>query len=458
MTLIAGIRRRMRLAMGAFAQQRTMEQVTETVLGLLAGLGSRTIAGALVWLGRGHLDWSGRYRHFSRSPWEQTRIFQVAAREAAQLCGEHPFIPVSLDDTALPTTSDKGGLATWGRDPLSPKFHVNLARGLRHVHAAIVVPQYHDGRRPLAVSTAFDLCVPLKKPKPKDGPAALATWKEQVKGHTLSAAAITILARQRNWLDQQGLVDRPMLAVVDGSYTNRTVIRGLPANTHLIGRCRKDIVLYNPGATPRRYGARAATPEGLRQDDCIPWSEITCHYAGRMGAIAYKETKPLRWRATGTTLPVRIIVLRPIPYLGPGGNRHYRRPAYLITTDLTTPTALLIQAYLDRWQIEVVHRDLKHETRLGSAQVRKPKAVTRLHAAVVAANALMQLAAHELQDRNRGDQLPPLPAWRRTDRRRCASQQELLAQIRSEMLDEMSPCGTTPGSDLQARLALAQAG
>jgi hypothetical protein len=458
MTLIAGIRRRMQAAAGAFAQRRTMEQVTETLLALLAAVGQRTVAGALVWLGRGQLDWSGRYRHFSRAPWEQTRIFRETAREAVQLCGAHPFIPVSLDDTALPTTSDKGGLACWGRDPLSPKFHVNLTRGLRHVHAAIVVPRYQDARRPLAVSTAFDLCVPLKKPKPKEGPEALAAWKQNVKGHTLSAAAIAILARQRQWLDQQGLAERPMLAVVDGSYTNRAVLRGLPAHTHLIGRCRKDIVLHQPGVTARRYGARVATPEELRIDDRIPWTQTTAHFAGQTRPIAYKLTQELRWRATGTSLPVRVFALRPIPYLGPGNNRHYRRPAYLITTDLHTPPHILIQAYLDRWQIEVLHRDLKHETRLGTAQVRNPKAVSRLHSTVVAANALMNLAAHELQDRDRSQQLPPLPAWRRCDRRRSASQQELLAQIRTEMLAEMKHPGNDTNQTLNERLALAQAG
>jgi hypothetical protein len=458
MTLIAGIRRRMVLAEGAFVQRRTLEQVTSTLLALLAALGGRTIAGAIVWLGLEQRDWSGRYRHFSRSPWEQTKLFQVAAHEAAELCGDHPFIPVSLDDTALPSTSSKGGMATFGRDPLSPKFHVNLVRGLRHVHAAIIVPHYQDGRRPMAVSTAFDLCVPLKKPKAAAGPEAMAQWKKESRKHTVSAAGLTVLTRQRTWLDEQGLSAKRMLAVVDGSYTNRNVIRGLPANTHLIGRCRKDIVLFEPSEKRRRYGPRAPTPEAMRQDETIPWCKAQCHYAGRSRQIDYKVSGPLRWRATGTDLPILIIVLRPIPYAGPGGHRSYRKPAYLITTDLITPIELLIQAYLDRWQIEVTHRDLKHETRLGSAQVRNAKSVNRLHASVVAANAFMQLAAHELQDRQRGTNLPPLPAWRRVDRRRSASQQELLAQIRMEMQAEMDVSQTTIGNGLKERIALAQAG
>lgn len=457
MTLIAGIRHRLRSS-AAFAQLRTLQQISETLLGLMAAMGCRTVAAALIWLGREQSDWSGRYRHFSQSSWQQTQLFQVVAQEAAQLCGNHPFIPIALDDTALPSTSDKGGLASWTRDALSPKFHVNLARGLRHVHAAIVVPSYQDGRRPMAISTAFDLCVPLKKPKAKDGPAALAAWKKEVKGRTLSAVGLTVLHRQRTWLDAQNLNDRWMLAVVDGSYTNHTVILGLPPRTHLIGRCRKDIVLFQPGTTARRYGPRAATPEALRQDASIAWTTIFCHFAGALRAIDYKVTEALRWQATGTATPVRIIVLRPIPYVGPGGHRSYRKPAYLITTDLHTPVELLIQAYLDRWQIEVLHRDLKHETRLGSAQVRNPRSVSRLHAAVVAVNAMANLAAHELQDRKRDELLPSLPAWRRIAVRRAASQQELIAQIRREMIAEMYPDDHAQQQALAKRVALAQAG
>ncbi|WP_332914692.1 hypothetical protein [Algoriphagus boritolerans] len=37
---------------------------------------------------------------------------------------------------------------------------------------------------------------------------------------------------------------------VDGSYTNETVLKKLPANTILIGRIRKDCSLYLPPEPP----------------------------------------------------------------------------------------------------------------------------------------------------------------------------------------------------------------
>jgi hypothetical protein len=442
----------------ALPQERSAQKVRSTLLALLAAFGLRTVTGALTYLGLADKDWSGRYRHFSRSPWQAQAIFAVAAAEAVNLVpAEHPFIPISLDDTSLPCVSAKGGLASYGKDPASPKFHVNLRRGLRHVHAALVVPVYEDHCRPLAISTAFDLCAPVKKPPKKAGPEAMQQWKQDVKQHNLSVTACSILGRQRDALDAQGLSHRTLLAVVDGSYLNKTIITKRPQRCHIIGRCRKDAVLYRPGATPKRYGPRASTPEQLRTDDSVPWSTCSAHYAGRMQSIDYKCTSELRWRATGTLVPVRIITLRPIPYTGPGGRRGYRQPAYLLTTDLTTSVELLIQAYLDRWQIEVLHRDLKHDTGLGTAQVRNPQSVAKLHASVVAANALLNLAAHFHCQRHRNDQLPPLPKWRRILRRRTTSQQEILTLLRHEMACSGTTPGPSDGSPLPPREQYPQA-
>lgn len=459
MSLLERIQARWRQVAEDLPQERSADKILTTLLGLLGAFGRRTVTGSLVYLGLSQQDWSGRYRHFSRSPWTQDAIFRVACTDAAALVpAELPFIPISLDDTSLPTTGTLGGLASWQRDPRSPPFQVNLRRGLRFVHAALVVPQYAPGVRPMAISTACDFCPPVKKPGAKASDEDRAAYRKAKAQKNLSIQAVATLARHRQWFDQDGLTQRTLLTVVDGSYTNRTVIAGLPERSHLIGRCRKDIVLYQPGPTARRYGKRFCTPEGLRTDTAVAWTTTTCHYAGANRDIDYKVTTELRWRATGTQRPVRVIVLRPIPYAGPGGRRGYRQPAFLLTTDLTTPVNLLIQAYLDRWQIEVLHRDLKDESHLGEAQVRNPNSVGKLHASVVAINALTQLAAYDHCRRQRPEELPPLPCWRRHMRRRNTSQQEIITLLRSEM----AQAGITPAAAanqaLPIRESLAQAG
>jgi len=418
----------------AFSRKCTAARTLESLLGLIAAFGTRTITAAITALGEENEDWSGRYRHFSRSPWSHEDIFKVAFEEAVSRIPQHwPFIPVALDDTSLPRISSLGGLAGYGRDPLSPPFHVNLRRGLRFIHAAVVVPHYEDGMRPLAVSSDFTLCPPVKKPGKKATDDEREAWKQEKKKRNLSTEACAIMKRKRKILDEAGYNDRTLLWVVDGSYTNKTTFLNKPERTHILGRTRKDIVLFKPGKSQHRYGERTLTPEQLRQEINISWTSTRCHYAGQMRAIDYKVSEQLRWRSSGTKLAVRVIVIRPIPYTGPGGHRYYRQPAYLLTTDLTTSVEILIQAYLDRWQIEVLHRDLKHELHLGDAQVRNKNSVIKLHASIVAMNALIQLAAQDYCGRLRPNELPPLPAWRRISSRRNASQQEIIAVLRNEI-------------------------
>jgi cytochrome c-type biogenesis protein CcmH/NrfG len=90
----------------------------------------------------------------------------------------------------------------------------------------------------------------------------------------------------------------------------------------------------------------------------------------------------------------------------------YHEPGYLLTTDLTTPAAVLIQAYLDRWQIEVAHRDEKTVMGVGQAQVRNARSVMRQPAFAVAAYALLLLAGLKAYGAERTSDLPALPRWR----------------------------------------------
>jgi len=77
-------------------------------------------------------------------------------------------------------------------------------------------------------------------------------------------------------LDDQGYKDKELVVGVDGSYTNKEVLKNLPQRTTLVGRTRKDTKLYalpgpQSGAGRKRvYGERLPTPEEIRQSDQYP--------------------------------------------------------------------------------------------------------------------------------------------------------------------------------------------
>lgn len=444
--LAARLRELMGAWSGVFRQQRTFHRATEVLVGLLCALGRRTVTKSLVFRGRTQCDWSADYRVFSRSPWQARDLFTGVLSSALRHVRPTGFVPVSLDDTSLKKTSRVIKAAQWLRDALSPAFHVNLRCGLRCLHAAITLPCYGDGYSGRAVSVGFELAPPVKKPGRKADPAEMAEYKRLSKLHNLSTRACDLIRKLRADLDRVGCAARKMLMAVDGGYTNRTVLSNLPDRVDLIGRTRKDIALCRPAEAggARVYGERLPTPEQIRQDDAVPYHSTTCHYGGQERVVRYKEIPRVLWRTGAKRRPLRLLIVAPTPYRS--GKRRklcYRDPAYLITTDLESSAKDLLQAYLDRWQIEPLHRDLKTGLGLGQAQVWSDDSVPRIHSAVVATYSMLILAALDVYGPERTNAFPPLPAWRHRKKPRRPSQHDLVTMLRQELeaerLDEPAP-------------------
>ena len=113
---------------------------------------------------------------------------------------------------------------------------------------------------------------------------------------------------------------------------------------------------------------------------------------------------------------MRLIVIQAPGYrLRQGSKLLYREPAFLITTDLTTPAAELIAAYLARWEVEVNFRDEKTLLGVGQAQVRHAQSVARVPAFLVAAYAMLLWSSIQLFGDRRTQDFERLPAWRNTE-------------------------------------------
>ena len=96
------------------------------------------------------------------------------------------------------------------------------------------------------------------------------------------------------------------------------------------------------------------TPEQVRQDEALPWQTTKLFYGGKWRRIRYKEVRGVYWRSGARRQPLRLLVVAPTPYRKrKSGRLYYRRPAYLLTTDLTSSAKALLQIYFDRWQIGV---------------------------------------------------------------------------------------------------------
>ena len=429
--------------MEAFGQHRTWERARRLALSQLACLGRHTMTGLLCTCGRQFVDGSADYRVFSKDQWSPEQLFVPVVRGVLDLTPPGmPFV-VALDDTLLKKTGTKIPGVAYRRDPLSPPFHTNLIRAQRFLQMSALLPAGPTPGLARAIPMRFEHVPPVPKPKRSAPPEAWKAYEKQRRAKNLSTHAVGLLEQVRQELDQRhGAADRRFLVAVDGSYTNKTVLRGLPPRTTLIGRIRKDAKLFHPPSdenqpavgAKRKYGQQAPTPEQLRQDPTVPWQTVKAFGAGKMHTFRVKTRTPLLWKKAGPDSSLRLVVIAPVGYRPRKGSKLlYRQPAYLICTDPDLPLDQLIQYYLWRWDVEVNHRDEKQIVGVGQAQVRSAKSVSRQPALAVASYAILLLAAARAFgiDATQGA-LPP-PKWQSKQPKQRLSTEKLIQQLRSEV-------------------------
>jgi hypothetical protein len=113
------------------------------------------------------------------------------------------------------------------------------------------------------------------------------------------------------------------------------------------------------------------------------------------------------------------------------GRPYYREKAYLLCDDNKLAAKELLQAYFDRWQIEINHRDEKSILGVGQAQVWADLSVPRVPALMVATYSLMLLSTLETYGPTRTTAYEPLPKWRNAARR--PSCQDAITLLRKQI-------------------------
>jgi hypothetical protein len=395
-----------------FSQQRVFHRARRLALGLVIGLGLRTVTRALGVLGREQKPWSNEYRVFSRSPWTARTLFAPAIDAAVAQAPAGALIAAG-DYTHVVRAGRKIKAARWLRDPLSPPFHVNLVRGIRFFQLALLVPC--GTAAPRAIPVAFAESPIPRKPGKRATEAEWEAYRAEQKRQPAAVAAREEITALRQYLDDHQAKGRTLLLTLDGGFCQRRFMEKPIPGVAMVCRARKDAVLCrkHTGAGRRFYGVSTFTPDSVRRDEAVPWQTMSGRFGDKEHPVRYKDADEVLWRNGARRRSVRLIVISPQPYRrSPKGRLQYHEPAYLFTTDLTMPAPILVQAYLDHWQIEVAHRDEKSVLGLGQAQVRNDLSVVRQPALVVAAYAFLLLAGLKAYGGERGAELPALPRWR----------------------------------------------
>lgn len=421
------------LALAVTARQpRTQERLLTLCLGYLQTLGRHTLTGVLRSLGRDRLDWSAAYRLFSRVRFDLEAARRALLATVLTTLGSDEPLVVVLDGTQLARTSARFPGVGWLRSPRTPVWRPGIHRAQRWVGLSALLPRSVDGG---------SRAVPLWfAPAPAPTARAWPGYPPQKEWE----AGLTALRWLRACLDDLGQAPRRVLAVADGSYGVAPLLRALPTGVSLLARTTRTRALYAlpPAPLPehrgrhRRYGERGPTPAQILQTR-TGWRTIPTWVRGRMLHLHVHTSGP--WLVKpAPDQPVFLLVVRGIGRhrLGRWGQRE---PAVLLVSAVRSPdgtwtlplpvTELLAWAW-QRWEVEVMHRELKSGFGLGQQQAWSPVAAALVIPWVVWLYAALMLAGYLSWD---WEPAGRQAAWQR--RRRwtardvaCAVQQDLWGQ------------------------------
>jgi hypothetical protein len=413
-------------------------RLREHLLAHLLCPGRHTVTALITVFARQFRDWTADYSLYAKDRVHEEAIFRQVRQHVEALGQAGRPLCVALDDTILRKTGKHIPGTAYRKDPLGPAFNLNLVWAQRMLQlSGAVCDENHDVRM---VPVVFQDASTPRKPRKTAPPEVVQTYKEQMKQRNLNALAVQALEDlQQERAGEHSGVAPALHVLVDGSYTNRKMLRRLPQNTTLIGRIRKDARLNAKPDTQaahgrkRIYGQRLPTPEQLRQDANVPWVSLKARVNGKDRKFEVKTIAPLRWRAAGN-MDLRLMVIRPVGYRPRKGARSsYTQPTYLICTNPQLPLEDLLQEYVWRWDIELNHRDEKTLLGVGQAQVRNENSVQNIPATAVAAYAMLLIAAIHAYGKG-GKPTAIAPAkWRRPGKKKRPSLQDLLNELRREL-------------------------
>jgi hypothetical protein len=385
----------------ACGQARVAQRLGELTVGLIVTFGRHTVTRILVTVGRGDVDWSAAYRLFRHDRVALDRLQRHLLQRLTPGAVTGRPLPVVLDSTQLPRSSARMVGVGWLKAPRSPAWNPGLHRAQRWVGLSVLLPRSRRGESravPLWFAPA-----PPPSAQPWPGQPPCREWE----------AGLRALEWLRGALIAIGQARRPVLAIADGSYGVAPLWKALPPQVTLLARCAKNRALYalpTPPERPqrgrrRKYGARGPTPQDQlrvsRKRARRAWTTIPVRVRGR--------EIPLRVRVTGPWL-VKPAPTQPLYLLVVAGiqqRRHgrpiQRAPTFWLVSAvqdragawvLPYPVADLLAWAWQRWEVEVMHRELKSSCGLGQQQAWHPVAAVSTLQWVVWTYALLLLAGY----------------------------------------------------------------
>lgn len=357
---------------GIFGQERVFVRVVLLLFSELFAFKSHRVTDLLRAVGVVAEDWSAWYR-----VWEKPGRFveelagRVLLRESLMhVAANEPYV-IGIDGTQVWRTSHQLEGSAWLKCFRNPPWKVGIHRAQRFLNGSWLTP----------LRAGFCRAIPLR---------FLAAFPEKavLKAHaacTEPQAGVTFVQWVRHQLDAQGRAAQGLLCLADGVYDKPDFWRGLPGQVTALVRTAKNRALYAlpapyAGKGRRRlYGDKAPAPQDYNQQRA-GWQTAHLTVRGRSRRTVYRVEGPFVRRGMAD-IPLFLLVVRGQRYTRYGKTKHRDPNYYLVNAcwqadhwQLPCAAPLLLTWAWQRWELEVVHREVKSLFGLGDKQCFQPHA------------------------------------------------------------------------------------
>jgi hypothetical protein len=344
--------------------QPSFQTFRAMVVGQVGQTGRRTVCGMLVGARlSGVWEHSRAHRFFSRARWQPDMLgLALAVLIVEQFLDPAAAVTVAVDDTLLQRWGRKVYGCFYHHDATANSEKAAVAWGNNWVVIGICV------KLPMLERT---VCLPVlcRLWQPRRPAYAKADKPDPER------PGKPVMAREMVCLLAARLPGRRIDVVGDAAYASEAW-RGVDTTITVTSRLRVNAAIYAPApertgkrGRPRKWGRRLASLAQIATDPATQWVEHTVRRYGNSETLLL-HTLDCLWEPLGAQTPVRVILVQDTTK--PAGYQ-----LALITTDLTSTPAQIVERYAQRWAIEVCFEEAKHQAGVGDAENRTEKAVQR---------------------------------------------------------------------------------
>ena len=353
------------------------------LVGTLMCRGGRTVCSALKTLGiRGEKGFDKYHKVLNRAKWSSHIGSKILLD---QLLGpEDETLIIAVDEHLERRRGKKIKAKGYYRDAVrSTKKCVVKCSGLKWITVMVLKKLPWHSR--LFALPFMTILAPSKKANEKSGKRHKTTidW------------TIQLLKQLRRWLPK-----RRIILSTDGGFANASLgWVSIRQKAHLVSRLRQDARLFDfpeeqsgPGRRAKK-GKRLMVPRDMFKQEDLKWKKEEVSWYGGKRKIMQHVTFTCLWHVEGNDpLPVRIVLLRdpegeytPIPLIG-------------ISHDFSLDPVEIIESYVNRWNQEVTHKEVREHLGVETQRQWSDKAIARTTPVLFGLYTLVLLMAGKLHD------------------------------------------------------------